>query len=179
MVEEGDAATPEELEEQDAEDPVDAPQEATVASVLLGVVILVALVGGAIYGIVQLAPDKIREKHDPGFIDNIFANDVVVAGARVVVLFAAVVALAGGVYIAVSMAVRMSRGEWLREAGPFKSQVIEDKLEEATDFFDDWMEALGTNADLEERLIERDEAIETLLTEREALIEALEEGRRT
>ena len=73
------------------------------------------------------------------------------------------------------MVVRMSRGEWLRKAGPFESQVIEAKIEEASDFFDDWLEALQTNEDLEERLEQRDTAIHNLLIEREALIEALHE----
>jgi len=65
--------------------------------------------------------------------------------------------------------------DWLRKAGPFESQVIEAKIEEASDFFDDWLEALQTNEDLEERLEQRDTAIHNLLIEREALIEALHE----
>lgn len=140
-----------------------------------GLLILLGLLLAAGYGISQLAPDEVREKADPGFLDNIFANDVVIAAARLVALFAAMVALAGGVYIVGSMVVRMGRGEWLRKAGFFESQVIEAKIEEASNFFEDWLEALQTNEDLEERLEQRDAAIHDLLTEREALIEALHE----
>jgi len=151
----------------------EAPEKPSSESPVAGLLILLGLLVAGGYGISQLAPDEIREKSDPGFLDNIFANDVVIAAARLVALFAAIVALAGGVYIVGSMVVRMGRGEWLRKAGPFESQVIEAKLEEATDFFDDWLEALQTNEDLEERLQERDDAIQGLLLEREALIEDL------
>lgn len=151
------------------------PEKPSGESPVGGLLILLGLLVAGGYGISQLAPDEVREKADPGFLDNIFANDVVIAAARLVALFAAIVALAGGVYIVGSMVVRMSRGEWLRKAGPFESQVIEAKIEEASDFFDDWLEALQTNEDLEERLEQRDAAIHDLLTERETLIEALHE----
>jgi len=155
----------------DYQKPDETPSESPVA----GLLILLALVVTVGYGITKLAPDEVRQKANPGFLDNIFANEVVVAAARLVALFAAIVALAGGVYIVGSMVVRMSRGEWLRKAGPFESQVLEDKIGQAEDFFDDWLEAIQTNEDLEARLQERDEAIQGLLIEREQLLEALHE----
>lgn len=113
-------------------------------------------------------PDKLN----PGFVDVIFANRLVVAAARVVLLGTALVALAAGVYLFGSVAYRLFRGEWLRRAGPFEPEVLEQKLEQPEDYFDEWMAAMDREQDLQDRLEERDADIEKLLAERGELIEA-------
>ncbi|MGH2762623.1 MAG: hypothetical protein ACRDL0_15400 [Thermoleophilaceae bacterium] len=151
--------------------------EATPGQVLLATGILVALVAVAVWGFISLAPDDAPEKRDPSFIDSIFANVVVIAAARVVLLAGAVVLLFAGVYIMISTAVRMGRGQWLRRAGPFETDLAEQekRLGEAEDFFEDWLEATEQNEELVNRLAQRDEQVEQLLRDREALLRALEE----
>ena len=75
----GEADPPERISDSD-------PGEPGTGSAILGPVTFVLIVGAIIYGIAQLAPDDVREKRNPGYIGNIFANDVVIAAARVVVL---------------------------------------------------------------------------------------------
>lgn len=153
-------------------------REAPLGQILLAIGILVALVGVAVWGIISLAPDDAPDKRDPSFIDSIFANVVVIAAARVVLLAGAVVLLFAGVYIVISTAVRMGRGQWLRRAGPFETDLAEQerRLGEAEDFFDDWLNAMEQNEDLVNRLAQRDEQVEQLLRDREVLLEALAEG---
>lgn len=115
-------------------------------------------------------------KADPGFIDHIFDNVVVIAAARAVLLAAAAVLLFAGVYIVISVGVRMARGQWLRRAGPFESELAEqaERLEEVEDFFEDWMKATDENEELAARLGERDDLIRQLLMERAELYSRLE-----
>jgi len=148
--------------------------EVTVGQVVLVLAILAALVVGAVWGIAQLAPDDAPLPRDPSFIDSIFANVVVIAAARLILLGGAVVLIFAGIYILLSIAVRMGRGQWLRRAGPFETD-LEQRLSEAESFFDDWVEETNRNDELINRLAERDEQVEQLLNDRAALLQALEE----
>lgn len=143
-----------------------------------GFVVLIAIIAGVVWLIAQLAPDHVQEPKSPGFIDNIFASPIVVAAARLVLLSGSVVLLFGGLYIVASTLYRMKRQEWLRRAGWFESQVseqVEAGLDQAEDVFNWWMEALGENERLSERLEESDQTIGRLLDEREALIQELKQ----
>jgi hypothetical protein len=152
-----------------------AEQETTAQGVLLGFVVIVALLAGIGYGIAQLAPDHAPQKKNPNFIDSIFDNVVVIAAARVLLLIAAVVALIALVYIGVSAAVRLARGEWLQRAGPFepKLEEVAESLDAADSFFEEWLEVTEENEQLTERLEQRDQAIRELLAERELLVQEL------
>jgi hypothetical protein len=146
------------------------PPELSVRPMLPGLVIIAGLVALLTWGLSSLAPDAVVAKRDPGFIDTIFANEVVVAAARVVLLATAGVLLATGVYIVISMGIRISHGEWLRRAGPFEVELAEKRLDEVEDHFDDLVKALDENAELEERLEERDELVGQLLADLERLL---------
>jgi hypothetical protein len=162
-----------------SDDPqTDGDSEVSLGQVAAVLAIVAALIAAAVWGIARLAPDDAPAREDPSFIDSIFANVVVIAAARVVLLASAVVLLATGIYILVSIAVRMGRGQWLRRAGPFEMD-LEQRLNEAESFFDDWLEAMNRNDELVDRLAERDEQVEQLLADRAALLEALEDERGT
>jgi hypothetical protein len=93
-------------------------------------------------------------------------------------LAGAVVLLVAGIYIVVSTAVRMGRGQWLQRAGPFETALAEgvQRLDEAENFFDELLDdVMEQNEELVTRLAERDEQVEQLLHDRAALLEALEE----
>jgi hypothetical protein len=144
---------------------------------LFGLLIMAGGIALLVWIVAELAPGDIHEKKDPGFLDNVFANGVVIAAARIVLISAAAVLLFGGLYIVISVLVRMRRGHWLRRAGPFESEIAEDVakgLDQADDVIQWWSDALEENEELERKLVERDEAIESLLEERQYLIEELE-----
>jgi hypothetical protein len=60
---------------------------------------------------------------NPDFIDNIFDNRGVLWAARMLLISAAAVLAFGGIFIVVSIGIRMKNGEWLRRAGPFEISV--------------------------------------------------------
>jgi hypothetical protein len=157
------------------------PGVSTGASVLLGLLILAGLAALAVWGLLSLAPDEAPAKRDPNVIDSIFSNVVVIAAARVLLLATAGVLLVAGVYIVVSTIVRMARGQWLRRAGPFESDLAhqEQRLEETEDFLEEWLAASEQNEELLERLEERDLLITQLAAERDQLMEALDQGGRS
>jgi hypothetical protein len=171
-----DIAPKDDTEQPNGGSPAEPPDGPGCGQIVGGVFILVGLLVLVIGLVLGLAPDDVPTKKNPGFIDNIFDSPVVIAAARIVLLSGAVVLLFGGLYIVASVLVRMGRQEWLRRAGWFESQVgeeVEEGLEQAEWAFDRWLEALEENEQLEERLAERDEAIETLLEQRELLVEEL------
>lgn len=80
---------------------------------VVSAVVLVLLVKG-------LYPTDLPESRNPGFVDNIFDNRGVLWAARLLLVSAAGVLAFGGVFILISIGVRMKNGEWLRRAGPFE-----------------------------------------------------------
>ena len=151
-------------------------QEGIFRAALPGLILLALLLAAIVFGIAQLAPDEAPDKRDPSFIDAIFANVVVIAAARALLLIAAVVGLIALVYIGASAAVRLARGEWLQRAGPFQPQLQEvaDSLAETDTFLEEWLEATDVNEELTRTLEERDEAIRELLQDREVLLEEVQ-----
>lgn len=67
-----------------------------------------------------LYPADLPTTKNPDFIDNIFANKAVAWAARLLLVSAAAVLAFGGIFIAVSIGIRMKNREWLRRAGPFE-----------------------------------------------------------
>lgn len=133
---------------------------ATIAGlVVLGVIVL------AIAALTRdLYPEDLAGRADPGFIDSIFDNKIVVLFARLLLVSGALVLAFGGVFIIASTVVRMKNQEWLRRAGPF--EVSETAVTELEDQIAFWrtaaLEGQDEIAELRELLEESDELIEQL-----------------
>jgi hypothetical protein len=108
-----------------------------------------------------LYPADLPQSRNPDFVDNVFANRGVLWAARLLLVSAAAVLAFGGVFIVVSIGIRMKNREWLRRAGPF--EISEGTLGQAKDEADYWRRAtLATEAeavDLRERLKRSEELI--------------------
>jgi hypothetical protein len=133
-----------------------------VPSVPLRLLALAGVGGACLWLLVELLPSDVPEKSDPGYLDVVFENGLVVLAARLVVLGAAVVLLLGAVYVAASMVVRIRRGEWLRRAGPFEAELVgppEVVRHELSSLVDALERAWGANDELERSLKARDEQL--------------------
>jgi len=87
----------------------------------------------------SLYPADLPESRNPDFIDNVFDNRAVLWAARLLLVSAAGVLAFGGVFIVVSIGIRMKNGEWLRRAGPF--EISEGTLSQARNGADFWRRA--------------------------------------
>lgn len=67
-----------------------------------------------------LYPADLPASRNPDFVDNIFDNRGVLWAARLLLVSAAGVLACGGVFIVLSIGIRMRNGEWLQRAGPFE-----------------------------------------------------------
>jgi hypothetical protein len=104
---------------------------------------LLMVVGLAILLLVKgLYPADLPESRNPDFVDNIFDNRGVLWAARLLLVSAAGVLAFGGVFIVVSIGIRMKNEEWLRRAGPFE---ISEPLGKTKDEINDWRQAALTN----------------------------------
>lgn len=72
-----------------------------------------------------LYPADLPEGRNPDFVDNVFDNRGVLWAARLLLVSAAGVLAFGGIFIVVSIGIRMKNGEWLRRAGPFEISEVE------------------------------------------------------
>ena len=117
-------------------------------------IVIVLLVKG-------LYPADLPESRSPNFVDNIFDNRGVLWAARLLLVSAAGVLAFGGIFIVVSIGIRMKNREWLRRAGPF--EISEGTLEQAKDEAGFWRRAALINGEeidaLRERLKQSDAAI--------------------
>jgi len=87
----------------------------------LGGWVFVAAAAAAIVLLVRgLYPTDLPRTVSPDFVDNVFDNRGVLWAARLLLVSAAAVLAVGGVFIVVSIGIRMRNGEWLRRAGPFE-----------------------------------------------------------
>ena len=126
--------------------------------------ILGLLAIGLVFLVKALYPVDLPIKASPNFIDTIFDNRFVIWAARLLLVSAAAVLAFGGVFIAVSIGIRMKNGHWLRKAGPF--EVSEKAVGEIESQFELWrdtaLEGQAEIAELKEQLQESDELIEKL-----------------
>ena len=109
-----------------------------------------------------LYPADLPENQDPDFLDNVFDNRGVLWAARLLLVSAAGVLAFGGVFIVVSIGIRMKNGEWLRRAGPF--EISEGSLDQAWDEADFWHRVAQAsqeeNANFRKRLRRSEEILE-------------------
>ncbi len=111
-----------------------------------------------------LYPADLPQSPTPDFVDNVFDNRGVLWAARLLVVSAAGVLAVGGVFIVVSIGIRMRNGEWLRRAGPF--EISEGEVGEAENEIGFWRWTALVNqrkvAKLEEQLERAEELLEVL-----------------
>lgn len=137
-------------------------QGAGRALVSLGFVVACAL---AIVLIVKgLYPANLPQSRNPDFVDNVFDNRGVLWAARLLLVSAAAVLAFGGIFIVVSIGIRMKNGEWLRRAGPF--EISEGTLGKTEDDIGFWHQAVLASREeasgLRERLQRSEELIDAL-----------------
>ena len=125
-------------------------------------------VGAACVGaVLELFPSDVARKSEPGYVDVVFENALVVFAARLVVLGAALVLLVGAVYVAASTLVRLRRGQWLRRVGPFEAEVVdvERSFTDVDSLLDALERAWRANEELERRLRVRTEELHAAFDE--------------
>jgi hypothetical protein len=87
-----------------------------------------------------LYPADLPESRNPDFLDNVFDNRGVLWAARLLLVSAAGVLAFGGIFIVVSIGIRMKSKEWLRRAGPF--EISEGPVRQTKDEVDFWRRAV-------------------------------------
>jgi hypothetical protein len=131
---------------------------ATGAGFLLVAGILILLLAKGLY------PADLPESRNPGFLDNVFDNRGVLWAARLLLVSAAAVLAFGGIFIVLSIGIRMKNGEWLRRAGPF--EISEGALGQAEEAGDFWRQSSITRHEeilnLRDQLRRSEEIIESL-----------------
>lgn len=154
------------------------------AVVALVMVVIMASVAAAIpvalvYAIYKAFPQHIDQKTNAGWVDLIVSNQYVVFAVRIVILSLALVLLFAGVYITISILMRIYRREWLHKAGPFEAEISDDDLREVQEKYDQALSgAWEQNEDLSKRLAETIQELEAAGEERERLRTELEERER-
>jgi hypothetical protein len=141
--------------------------------------VLLALITGALLFLVRgLVPTDLPPTKGANFIDSIFHNKGVILAARLLLVSAAVVLAMGGVYIMVSMGIRMANGQWLKRAGPF--EIGEKEIGAIETEIANWQKAAEAGdeeiAALAKRLKESDELIEELEQDIEKLHLDMDDG---
>lgn len=134
---------------------------------VIGWAFLLVIAGAIVLLVKGLYPVDLPRSTSPNFVDNAFDNRGVLWAARLLLVSAAGVLAVGGVFIVVSIGIRMRNGEWLRRAGPF--EIAESDLGKARDEAEFWREAtLASEKDvarLRERLERSEELVNNLQDE--------------
>ena len=111
-----------------------------------------------------LYPADLSPRTDSDFVNSIFHNKGVVLAARLLLVSAAVVLAFGGIYIVLSVAIRMKKGEWLRKAGPF--EIAETEVSNIESQIEKWRAAAEAGEEevdeLTKRIEDSDELIKQL-----------------
>jgi hypothetical protein len=131
---------------------------------VLAILFLIGVLAGLVLLAIGLFPTDLPATKNPSFIDTIFNNRGVIWASRLLLVSAAAVLAFGGVFIVISMVIRMKNGDWLRRAGPFEvSETAASEIEGQIEF---WRQAALAGQEeveeLTERLDESDELIEQL-----------------
>jgi hypothetical protein len=125
--------------------------------VLLVTVALTALT------VVEAFPHHVETARNPGFVDDIVANPVVIFAIRLAVLFAVV-------YVGVSVVGLIGGRRWLSQLGPFKASEPIARLDSnGGQLRSELEQAIDTTIDLDQRLAESGRS----LTEAQADIDRL------
>ena len=151
---------------------------ASAGSELAAVAIFALILVGAYFLVCGLAPADLPPDKSSNFIDSVFHNKGVVLAARLLLVSAAVVLAMGGVYIVVSMGIRMANGQWLKRAGPF--EIGEKEIGPIETDIANWRKAAEAGAEeveeLTRRLKDSDELIEELEQDIEKLHLDMDDG---
>lgn len=115
---------------------------------------------------IGLFPADLPGNGNPTFVDTIFDDRGVIWAARLLLVSGAAVLAFGGVFIVVSIVIRMRNREWLRRAGPF--EVSEGTAGDMESRVELWRELAlageGKVTEMTEMLDRSDEVIERLST---------------
>ncbi|HMI80955.1 MAG TPA: hypothetical protein VK480_04130 [Solirubrobacterales bacterium] len=103
---------------------------------IAAILLVLAVFGAALLLAAGLYPADLPVKQDPTFIDTVFDNRAVIWMARLLLVSAVGVLACGGVFIVLSIGMRIKNGEWLRRAGPFEvSEVPAGRIEDEVEFW--------------------------------------------
>jgi hypothetical protein len=122
----------------------------------LGWVLLIVLVGSLGWLGYRAYPASHPTKHDPGFIDNVFANNLVLFAARLVLFSTAFVLAFLAVWVVFSAVKGMIAGHVLTKFGPLEMQAVEDMSADVEMWQNLWSEENDENQELRARLEETD-----------------------
>ena len=128
------------------------------------VLLLLAPFVGAVV-LYRIYPDHVVDSADPGFIDNVFDNNMVVFAARSVLLSFALVLAFVGLFVIASVIKWWRAGEYLTRAAGFEvSQRAVSDLEQAAEYWQQNALALGEQVqELSQRLEASDALFASLL----------------
>ena len=145
------AADPEAKRTEDA-------QQGSTAAGILGLLIIVGLMGGAIW---LLWPPPITTQKDAGFASQVFASRIVVFAARLLVLSAAIPLAVGAAFVVASILKLWQHGQWFTRFGPFEAS--KEAIGELAEQYEYWQEqalsAISEQDELRARLEETDETL--------------------
>ncbi|HJX46765.1 MAG TPA: hypothetical protein VJ375_02880 [Gaiellaceae bacterium] len=119
----------------------EAPTEngdAGAVAKFFGFLFIIGVFGAGVLVLYRIYPAGIREKTNPGFVDNIFGSNLVVFASRLVLLSAALVLAFAGGYIVVSIVSWMRHRQWLSKMGPF--EVSREAIEQLQGLVQFWQE---------------------------------------
>jgi hypothetical protein len=163
----------EEIEEFPSEDePPAAKAESPWWAMALAVLFFIALAGLVVLVLYRIYPTGVAHKTNPGFIDLIFENPLVVFAARVLLLSVAVVLAFAGVFVVVSVVSWMKNRQWLTRAGPFEVSTEISTLRGLSEFWQQQALAAGQESeDLTNRLQETEQLLDWYLREGEGQLD--------
>jgi len=144
----------------------------------LGILFFAPLLAGLGIVAYRLYPEAHRDAANPSFIDNIFASNLVIFIARVMLLLGAGVLAAGMCFVVLSIWKRAQAGHYLARFGPFETQAIEDLRGELETSRGYWAQGNQKVDELNERIERSDVLIESLqdeLFEANAVVKILRE----
>lgn len=156
----------------------DAAKEGAGDGQKLGIAMLLLLIAGTSVLAYRLYPEEHRQSVSPSFIDNIFASNLVIFIARVMLLLGAGVLAAGMFFVVLSIWKRAKAGHYLTRFGPFETQAIEDIRGEVETWQAYWAEENQEVTELNERIEDSDALIAKLQDELREANAAIEKWRK-
>jgi hypothetical protein len=136
-------------------------------------VIIALSVAGVGFLVYRAYPAHHPQQHNPNFIDNVFANNLVLFAARLVLFSAAVVLAVMAVYVIYSISRWMASGQSLTKFGPFEVQAVEDLSADVEMWRNLWSEETDENVQLRSQLEETDNLFSQLYDEFQGVVARL------